>query len=66
MKNRPSWGFWIAWVIAYSILDMIGEALLHGKLAWNQVPGAIQGAFLGATLTWFFAIFFWYKAQDRF
>ncbi len=66
MKNKPSWGFFLVWLIAYSILDMIVEAVLHGKAAWNQAPGAIEGAFLGATLTWFFALFRWYKAQDRF
>ena len=66
MKNKPSWGFWLAWLIAYSILDMILEALLHSTLAWSQLPGAIEGALLGATVTWFFALFRWYKAQDRF
>ena len=66
MKNKPSWRFWIAWFIAYSVLDTIVAALLHGKPAWNQVPGAIKGAVLGATLTWFFALLLWYKAQDRF
>ena len=66
MKNKPSMGFWLAWFIAYSILDIILEAFLHSKLAWNQLPGAMEGALLGATLTWFFALFRWYKAQDRF
>ncbi|MGA7158232.1 MAG: hypothetical protein WBY53_15395 [Acidobacteriaceae bacterium] len=66
MKNKPSWKFWIAWFVTYSILDIIGEAILHGGPAWNQLPGAIEGAFLGSILTWFFALFFWYKAQDRF
>jgi hypothetical protein len=66
MKNKPSWRFFLTWFIVYSILDMVLEALLHSKFAWNQVPRAIEGALFGATLTWFFALFRWYKAQDRF
>jgi len=66
MKNKPSWAFWLAWFVAYSILDIILEALLHRGLQWNQAPAAIEGAFLGATITWFFALFRWYKSQDRF
>jgi hypothetical protein len=66
MKNKPTWKFWIAWFVIYSVLDFLGEALLNGHPAWSQLPGAIEGALLGATVTWFFGLFFWYKAQDRF
>jgi hypothetical protein len=66
VKEKPSWGFFLTWLIVYTILDMILEVVLHGHLAWSQLPGAIEGAILGATLTWFFALFRWYKAQDRF
>ncbi|MGA8940879.1 MAG: hypothetical protein WB439_17075 [Acidobacteriaceae bacterium] len=66
MKSKPSWRFWITCAIIYSILDILGEALLHSGIAWNQLLEAIEGALLGATVTWFFALFFWYKAQDRF
>jgi hypothetical protein len=66
MKTKPSWGFFFVWLAVYTVLDMILEVVLHGHLAWNQLPGAIEGAILGATLTWFFALFRWYKAQDRF
>lgn len=66
MKNKPSWRFFLAWLIANTLLDILLEALLHGHPAWNQVPGAIEGAILGAALTWFFALFLWYKAQDHF
>ncbi len=66
MKTKPSWRFFLTWLIAYTFLDVLLEALLHGHLAWNQLPGAFEGAILGAGLTWFFALFVWYKAQDRF
>ena len=66
MNNKPSWTFWLAWFAAYSILDLILEAVLHGAPRWSQFPGAIEGAILGATVTWFFALFRWYKSQDRF
>ncbi len=66
MKNRPSWLFWLVLVVAYSVLDMVIEAFLHGGFAWNQLPGAIRDAVAGATLTWFLALFRWYKMQDRF
>ena len=66
MKTKPSWAFFLTWLIAYTLLDILLEALLHSRLAWAQLPGALEGALLGATLTWFFALFRWYKAQDRF
>jgi hypothetical protein len=66
MQNKPSWKFWLAWFIAYSILDLILEAVLHNGFAWNQALPAVEGAVLGAILTWFFALFRWYKSQDRF
>ncbi len=66
MKNKPSWGFFLSWFIGYIFSGLLLEFLLHGHLAWNQLPGAVEGAILGATLTWFFALFRWYKAQDRF
>ena len=66
MKDKPSWRFFLTWLAVYTILDILLEFLLHDHLAWNQLPGAIEGAILGATLTWFFALFRWYKAQDRF
>lgn len=66
MKNKPSWIFFLTWLIVYTLLDMVLEAFLHSKFAWSQVPGAIEGAVFGAALTWFFALFRWYKAQDRF
>jgi hypothetical protein len=66
MKSKPSWQFWLAWFIAYTLLDIILEAILHSPLRWSQLPTAIGGALLGATVTWFFALFRWYKAQDRF
>ena len=65
-KTKPSWGFFFTWLSVYTVLDILLEAFLHGHLAWNQLPGAIEGAILGAILTWLFALFRWYKAQDRF
>jgi hypothetical protein len=66
MQNRPSWAFWISWTVAYTLLDLMILALMHRRLAWSQLPGAIEDAALGATLTWFFALFRYYKMQDRF
>jgi len=66
MKTKPSWRFFFSWLLACTVLDILLEAILHGHFAWADLPGAIGGAILGAALTWFFALFFWYKAQDRF
>ncbi len=66
MNNKPSWRLWLILLLAYTLLDMIIEAVLHNGPAWNQLPGAFKDAALGATLTWFLALFRWYKAQDRF
>ncbi len=66
MKSKPTWRFFLTWLIAYTVLDLLLEYILHGHLAWPQLLSAIEGAILGATLTWFFALFYWYKSQDRF
>jgi hypothetical protein len=66
MKSKPSWRFFFTWLAVYIVLDILLQAVLHGHLAWNQLPSAIEGAILGAAITWFFALFYWYKAQDRF
>jgi hypothetical protein len=66
VKSKPSWKFFLSWLIAYTVVDIVIEALLHGHFAWSQLPAAIEGAIFGAALTWFFALFRWYKAQDRF
>jgi hypothetical protein len=67
LKNKPSWAFWLLWIAAYAILDTIADLLWqHGHLSWAQAPGLLEGAIAGASLTWFFALWRWYKAQDRF
>ena len=66
MKSKPSWRFFLSWLIACTVLDIALDALLHGHFAWSQLPNDLGGAILGAALTWFFALFRWYKAQDRF
>jgi drug/metabolite transporter (DMT)-like permease len=66
MKTKPSWRFFLYWLVACLLIDIPLEAFLHGHLAWTDLPGAIGGAILGAAVTWFFALLFWYKAQDRF
>ncbi len=66
MKNRPSWRFFLSWLAVCTVLDILLEAFLHGHFAWTQLPDAVGGAILGAALTWFFALLFWYRAQDRF
>jgi len=63
MKNKPSWGFWLAALLAYTILDMILAILLHGGPKWSQLPGALQGAAAAATVTWAFALWRWHKAD---
>lgn len=55
MRGKPSWPFFLIWLLGYTLLDVLLEFLLHGHLAWSQLPGAIEGAALGATLTWLFA-----------
>jgi hypothetical protein len=66
MKPKPSTRFFLTWLLAYSLLDLLLEAVLHHHLTWRDLPGALEGALLGAALTWFFALFYWYKSQDRF
>ena len=66
MKSKPSWRFFLSWLIVCTLLNIAFEALLHRRFAWADLPSALGGAILGAALTWFFALLFWYKAQDRF
>jgi hypothetical protein len=63
MKNKPSWALWTIWLVAYTAMDMALEYVLHSQLAWNQVPGAVEGAVFGATVTWLFALWRWHKAD---
>jgi prepilin signal peptidase PulO-like enzyme (type II secretory pathway) len=64
MKSKPSWALWFIWLFAYTALDMMFAALLHGGAKWDQVPGALEGALFGATVTWLFALYRWYKADN--
>jgi hypothetical protein len=66
MHSKPSWPLFLIWLIAYTILDILIEATLHGHIAWGQLPGAIEGAILGATLTWLFAYRRWLKSDSGF
>jgi hypothetical protein len=66
MKNKPSWRFFFSWLIACTVVDLLLQDLWHGHFAWSELPTAIEGAVVGAALTWFFALLFWYKSQDRF
>jgi hypothetical protein len=63
MKSKPSWGLWTIWLVAYTALDMVLEFVLHDHVAWDQVPGAVEGAVFGATVTWLFALWRWHKAD---
>jgi hypothetical protein len=63
MKNKPSWAFWLLWVVFYTIIDMIIARVWDGVFAWNQVQGAVEGALFGATVTWLFALYKWHKAD---
>jgi hypothetical protein len=42
---------------------MVIAYFLHGHLAWSQLPGAVEGALFGATVTWLFALYKWHKAD---
>ena len=66
MKSKPGLPFFLSWLLACTVLDILLSALLHGHFAWNQLPNDLGGAILGAALTWFFALLFWYRSQDRF
>jgi hypothetical protein len=63
MKDKPSWGLWLIWVVFYTALDMVLARLWHGAFAWDQVQGAVEGALAGATITWLFALYRWHKAD---
>jgi hypothetical protein len=63
MKSKPSWPLWHIWLGAYSALDMVIAYLMDGRVAWSQVPGAVEGAVFGATVTWLFALWRWHKAD---
>lgn len=63
LRNKPSWGFWLIWSVAYTALDMVFAWLMHGFVAWQQVPGAVEGALFAATVTWLFALYKWHKAD---
>jgi hypothetical protein len=63
MKDKPSWAFWLLWVVFYTLLDMIIARVWDGGFAWNQVRGAVEGALFGATVTWLFALYKWHKAD---
>jgi len=64
LKSKPGWGLWWVWAAGYTVLDMLLEVLVHGHMAWDQVPSAVEGALFGATVTWLFALWRWYKAED--
>jgi hypothetical protein len=66
MKAKPSWPLWLVCLAFYSLLDEALTALLHGAFKWSQLPGAIEGAIVGATLTWLWALRRWYKSEDGF
>jgi membrane associated rhomboid family serine protease len=59
MRSKPSWGLFLIWLVGYTILDMLLSTLLHGGVAWRELPGAVGGAVLGAALTWLFAYRRW-------
>ena len=63
MKDKPSWGLWLIWVVFYSALDMVLARLWNGAFAWDQVKGAVEGALAGGTITWLFALYRWHKAD---
>ena len=63
MKTKPAWGLWLTWFLVYTALDLLLSWAWHHHLGWTQLPGAGWDAFLGASLTWLFAAYRWYKAE---
>jgi hypothetical protein len=36
LKDKPSWGFWLLWLVAYTALDMVFAWLMHGFVAQGR------------------------------
>jgi Na+-transporting NADH:ubiquinone oxidoreductase subunit NqrB len=65
MKTKPGWGSWIAWLLAYTILDVLIDVfLLQGSATWSHIAGSILPAIFTATLTWLFAYRKWLKSDS--
>jgi hypothetical protein len=64
MKTKPGWPSWIAWLIAYIILDLLFEFAFRGSLTWAQLPESIAGTIFAATITWLFALRKWSKSDS--
>jgi len=64
MKTQPGWPLWLAWFVAYTILDMLFAVVLLHSNAWNDVAGSLAGAIIAATLTWLFAYRRWLKSDS--
>jgi len=64
MKTKPGWSLWIAWLIAYIVLDLLFEFAFRGHLTWSQLPESISGAIFTATVTWLFALRKWSNSDS--
>ena len=65
VKSKPGWATWIAWLLAYTILDMLADVLLlHGSTTWSHVFGSILPASFTATITWLFTYRKWLKSDS--
>lgn len=64
MKTKPGWPLWIAWLIAYLILDLLFEFAFRGHLTWSELPESISGAIFAATITWLFAYRKWSNSDS--
>ena len=66
MTTKPGWLVFIAWFVAYTILDLIFDYAFRGGLTWSQLLESIAGAVFAATLTWLFALRKWSKSDSIF
>ncbi len=66
MTHKPGWSLFLAWLIAYAILDLLFDYAFRGGLTWSQLPESLSGAVFAATITWLFALRKWSKSDSTF
>ena len=64
MNHKPGWPLFLAWLLAYFILDLLFDYVFRGGFAWSRLPESIAGAIFAATITWLFALRKWSKSDS--
>jgi energy-coupling factor transporter transmembrane protein EcfT len=59
MNRKPGLPLFLAWLIAYLILDLLFEYAFRGRLTWSQLPASLGEAIFAALVTWLFAFRKW-------